>query len=205
LATGLLQSGRRALQPNTGRFAMTDRMPPIPPSELTPAQREAAAVFKSDRGKEVFGPFVPLLRSPQLMLRFQQVGIHCRYNSAIGLRLTEFVILMVARRFSQSVEWAIHAPIAAEAGVAPDTIAALLDGRRPPAMAADEAAVHDAVVELWSTHAWSDATYAAMLARFGEEGIIDLVGTAGYYASLAMVMNVARTDAPGGFQMPRLP
>jgi 4-carboxymuconolactone decarboxylase len=44
-----------------------------------------------------------------------------------------------------------------------------------------------------------------MLARFGEHGVVDLVGTAGYYATLAMVMNVARTEAPGGFRMPRLP
>jgi 4-carboxymuconolactone decarboxylase len=103
------------------------------------------------------------------------------------------------------VEWAIHAPIAAEAGVSDATIAALLEGRRPPAMAEDEAFVFDAVQELWSAGGWCDATYGAMLARFGEAGIIDLVGTVGYYATIAMVMNVARTAAPGGYVMPRLP
>jgi 4-carboxymuconolactone decarboxylase len=181
---------------------MTDRMPPIALQAQTPAQLAASAVFKQQRNTEVFGPFVPLLRSPELMLRCQQVGIHCRYNSAIGLRLTEFAILMVARRWSQKVEWAIHAPIAADAGVAPGTIADLLEGKRPGLMAQDEAAVFDAVCELWNSGGWSDATYGAMTARFGEAGVIDLVGTVGYYAMIGQVMNVTRTDAPGGYEIP---
>ena len=62
-----------------------------------------------------------------------------------------------------------------------------------------------AIHELWDASGWSDPTYAAVLSRFGEMGVIDLVCTVGYYTTLAMVMNVARTDAPGGFRMPRLP
>ncbi|KAA2237202.1 carboxymuconolactone decarboxylase family protein [Salinarimonas soli] len=184
---------------------MTDRMPPLPPEAMTPDQARAAEAFAGDRGTPVFGPFVPLLRSPELMLHLQKVGAHCRYRSALGLGLTEFTILLVARRHAQPVEWAIHAPIAAEAGVAEETIAALLEGRRPPAMSPDETLVFDAVAELWAHGGWSDATYAAIGARFGEAGIIDLVGTVGYYATIAMVMNVARTEAPGGFRMPPLP
>ena len=44
--------------------------------------------------------------------------------------------------------------------------------------------------------ACSDATYARMLARFGEQGIIDLTGVNGYYTFLAMVLNTARTAVP---------
>jgi 4-carboxymuconolactone decarboxylase len=184
---------------------MSDRMPPIAPQQMTPEQTEAAHAFALSRGKPVFGPFVPLLRSPELMLRLQSVGEHCRYHNAIGLRLSEFVILLVARRLNQSVEWAIHAPIAAEVGVSADTIRAVLEGRRPVEMSVDEALVYDAVHELWLSGGWSDITYGGVLARFGEPGVVDLVGTVGYYSTLAMVMNVARTEAPGGYQMPRLP
>lgn len=184
---------------------MTDRLPPLAPDALDPAQAAAADAFAAERGTAVFGPFVPLLRSPELMLHLHRVGAHCRYRSAIGLRLTEFVILLVARRHAQSVEWAIHAPIAQGAGVAPDTIAALLEGRRPPAMDEAEAFVFDAVAELWDHGGWSDPTYAAASARFGEAGIVDLVATVGYYTTLALVMNVARTEAPGGFRLPVLP
>ena len=182
-----------------------DRMPAIPAAEMTEAQRKAAEHFGATRGSGLFGPFVPLLRSPELLKPLQQVGAHCRYHSALGVRLTEFVILLVARALSQSVEWAIHAPIAREAGVAEETIAAILEGRRPTTMSEDEALVHDAVGELRQHHGWSDVTYAAMKARFGEIGVIDLVGTVGYYTTLALVMNVARTEIPDPFRMPRLP
>jgi ABC-type lipoprotein release transport system permease subunit len=44
----------------------------------------------------------------------------------------------------------------------------------------------------------SDATYARVLARFGEQGIIDLASVSSYYTFLAMVLNVARTALPKG-------
>jgi 4-carboxymuconolactone decarboxylase len=34
-----------------------------------------------------------------------------------------------------------------------------------------------------------------MLKKFGEQGVMDLTGTVGYYTALAMVLNVARTPA----------
>jgi 4-carboxymuconolactone decarboxylase len=181
-----------------------DRMPPIAAADQSPEQREASGQFEASRGVAVFGPFVPLLRSPALMLRVQKVGEYCRYENVLGLRLTEFIILMVARRHNQPLEWAIHAPIAAKAGVSPEVIAALGEGRRPATMAPDEALIHEALQEMWAHDRWSDATYAAVRERFGEHGLVDLVATAGYYALLANVMNVARTAAPGGAVLPVL-
>jgi 4-carboxymuconolactone decarboxylase len=55
---------------------------------------------------------------------------------------------------------------------------------------------------LWDAGGWSDATYGAARERFGEAGVIDLAATVGYYTTLALVMNVARTAAPGGYAMP---
>jgi 4-carboxymuconolactone decarboxylase len=94
-----------------------DRMPPLADDAMTPAQKAAAEQFRALRGVDLDGPFVPLLRSPGLLQVLHQVGLHCRYNNALGLRLSEFIILNVARRYDQSVEWAIHAPIAEKAGV----------------------------------------------------------------------------------------
>ena len=179
-------------------------MPPLSADHLSPAQEEACAKFKASRGTAVFGPFVPLLRSPELMLRVQQVGEHCRYHNALGLKLSEFIILLVARRHHQPVEWAIHAPIAEASGVPAQTIAAIAQGRRPATLDADEALIFDALAELWAHDRWSDATYEAIKAQFGEEGLIDLVTTASYYALLANVMNVARTAPPAGPVLPGL-
>lgn len=184
---------------------IADRMPPIPPEAQTQEQRDAALAFQEVRGNAVFGPFVPLHRSPRLMLRFQAVGSYCRYENSLGLRLSEFIILMVARRHSQDVEWDIHAPIALASGVSPETVAGLREGRRPPGMAPDETLVFETLEEIWRSDRLSDESYAAFLARFGERGLVDLVGTAGYYATIAVMMNVARTPPPGGTTLPRFP
>jgi 4-carboxymuconolactone decarboxylase len=175
---------------------MTDRLGPIPPELLTDAQRAAAqAIIDGPRGA-LYGPFVPLLRSPELMACAQHMGEYLRYRSAIGTRLSELAILVTARQWNQKVEWAIHAPIAAQNGIRDEVIAALGARRKPRGMQDDEAAVYDFCIELHQLKRVTDATYAKALALFGEHGVVDLMGINGYYTFLAMVMNTAQTAAP---------
>ena len=175
---------------------MSERLGPIPDHALNDAQRAAAQeIIDGPRGA-VYGPFVPLLRSPELMLHAQRMGEYLRYRSAIGARLSELAILVTARQWNQQVEWAIHAPIAAQVGIPAALIAAIAARKRPTAMLVDEALVHDFCIELHEKKAVSDQVYADALALFGEQGVIDLVGLCGYYALLAMVMNTARTSVP---------
>jgi 4-carboxymuconolactone decarboxylase len=170
-----------------------DRLPPIAVDALTDAQRRAAAELTAGPRGGVIGPFAPLLRSPELLEHAQRMGEYLRYRSAIGTRLSELVILLVARFWSQQVEWSIHAPIAAKSGIAADTIAAIASGRRPPALSDDEAIVYDFCFELNVDQDVSHATFDRALARFGEHGVVDLMGLNGYYTFLAMVMNGAHT------------
>jgi 4-carboxymuconolactone decarboxylase len=175
---------------------MTDRLRPIPPAEMTEAQRHAAqCVIEGPRGA-LYGPFVPLLRSPELLENAQRMGEYLRYRSAIGVRLSELAILVTARQWNQGVEWAIHAPIAAQVGVPPGVINAIARRERPEGMLVDESVVHDFCIELHQNKEVSDRTYADAVALFGEQGVVDLMGLNGYYTFLAMVMNTARTEIP---------
>ena len=179
-----------------------DRLPPIPPAQWSEDQRrEARAIIDGPRGA-LIAPFVPLMRSPELMGHAQRLGEYLRYRSALEPRLSEFAILVVAKRWSQAVEWSIHAPIARQCGVSPAHVDALAEGRRPEAMPDDLALVHDFLEELLTHRGVSDATYARALALFGERGIVDLSALCGYYSLLAMVMNVARTPLPEGAATP---
>jgi 4-carboxymuconolactone decarboxylase len=183
-------------------FVMTDRLRPIPPENWTDAQRAAAQdIINGPRGA-LYGPFVPLLRSPELMGHAQRVGEYLRYRSAIGVRLSELAILVTAREWDQQVEWAIHAPIAQQVGVPPDVIAAIARRERPAALLVDEAVVYDFCVELHRHKRVSDRVYDDALALFGEQGVVDLMGVNGYYTFLAMVMNTARTEAPASSAAP---
>jgi 4-carboxymuconolactone decarboxylase len=176
--------------------AMQDRLPAITFDKLNAAQQQAAqAVIDGPRGA-LYGPFVPLIRSPELMTAAQRMGEYLRYRSAIGTRLTELAILVTARQWNQQVEWAIHAPIARQHGIADTVIDAIAHRRRPTGMPDDEALVHDFCVELHQHKTIGDTTHAAALAAFGEQGLVDLVGINGYYTLLAMVMNAAQTAVP---------
>jgi 4-carboxymuconolactone decarboxylase len=179
-----------------------DRLPPLPAGRLSPAQQRAAAELASGPRGMVFGPFVPLLRSPDLLSPLQKTGEYLRYRSALPPKLSDFAILIVARRWNQQYEWHVHRPIAERAGVSAELIAAVADGRRPEGMVAEEAAVHDFLQELQDRRTVSDATYGRMLELFGERGVVDLCGLCGYYSTLAMVMNVARTALPEGVSPP---
>jgi 4-carboxymuconolactone decarboxylase len=172
-----------------------NRLPPIAASQLTPAQREAVDAFKAARGTEISGPFYPLLRSPELMTRTRAMGDYLRYKSALPPRLSEFVILLTAREWTQQYEWNAHYQIALKAGVKPEIANAIADGRRPAAMSDEESILYDFCQELHRDKSVSDATYAKALKAFGEQGVVDTIGITGYYTMLAMVLNTARTPA----------
>ena len=180
----------------TGRAQ--DRMPPIATDKLTDAQKKAIEEFKSARGTDISGPFVPLLRSPEVMTRARAMGDYLRFKSALPPRLSEFVILLTARKWTQNYEWNAHAPLALKGGLKQEVIDAIADGRRPAQMAKDEQALYELVDELQRNQSVSDTTYANAIAAFGEQGLIDAVALVGQYSMLAMVLNTARTPLPSG-------
>jgi 4-carboxymuconolactone decarboxylase len=175
-----------------------DRMPPIPAEKMTEAQTRAAEEFRAARGTGLSGPFVPLLRSPEVMNRARAMGDYLRFKSVLPPRLSEFAILITARRWSQNYEWDAHYQLALKGGLREDIARAVADGRRPERMAEDEEALYDFCTELHTTQSVSDLTYARTVKVFGEQGVIDAVGISGYYTLLAMVLNTARTPLPGG-------
>jgi 4-carboxymuconolactone decarboxylase len=183
-------------------FSMTataqDRLPPIPAERLTEAQKKAVAEFTAARKVEPSGPFIPLLRSPEVMNRARAMGDYLRYNSVLPPRLSEFAILITARRWTQNYEWDAHAALAAKGGLSAEIITAIADGRRPDRMADDEDVLYRVCTELQQNQSVSDATYARAVGAFGEQGVIDIVGISGYYTLLAMVLNTARTPVPAG-------
>jgi 4-carboxymuconolactone decarboxylase len=179
-----------------------DRLPTIPPAQYNDEQRQAAAEFETARQTPVFGPFEPMMISPQLMSRARAMGDYLRYRSALG-SLGELVILMTARDWSQDYEWATHYPIALKAGIRRDVADAIANGRRPAAMSEDEEIVYNYVSELLKTKHISDSTFERARLRFGPKGVVDMTGIVGYYSFLAMQLNAAEYPLPKG--APRLP
>ena len=149
-----------------------DRMPPIPADKLTEAQKKAAELFAEGRGYAVRGPFVPLIRSPEVLLRAKAVGDYLRFKSVLEPRLNEMVILITAREWTQQYEWNAHYPAAMKAGLRRE----IADGHRPAGMAEDEEIAYDVATEILRLKRVSDAAYRRAVGKFGEQGMIDLLG-----------------------------
>ena len=171
-------------------------MPPLAADKMTEAQKKAAEAFAEGRGYAVRGPFVPLIRSPEVMLRAKAMGDYLRFKSTLGPRLNEMIILITAREWSQQYEWHAHVSIALKEGLRREIADAIADGRRPAGMAEDEEAAYDMATEILRSKRVSDATYRRAVDKFGEQGVIDLLGVTGYYTFLAIVMNATRTGLP---------
>jgi 4-carboxymuconolactone decarboxylase len=172
---------------------LKDRMPPMSDDQMDAVQRAAAAELIAGPRKGVKGPFIPLLRSPDLMARLQKVGEYLRFESALPPRTSEFATLVVARHWSQQFEWFTHVPLALKAGTQQTTIDELGDGARPAGMSTEEALVYDFACELALNRGVCDETYRRAVEAFGERGVIDLVGIIGYFTWISMVLNVAHT------------
>jgi 4-carboxymuconolactone decarboxylase len=181
-----------------------ERLPMPADGAMTPAQRAAAQALIDSPRKGVYGPFLPLLRSPVLLDRVAKMGEYLRFESVLDARVRELVTCAVARHVGNQFEWTMHAPLALKAGVAASAIEALRAGARPRELRPDEETALDFTRELLHTHGSSDPTYAAALQAFGEQGVVELATLVGYFAMVSWVMNVARTPAQASAPGPGL-
>jgi 4-carboxymuconolactone decarboxylase len=172
------------------------RVPPLERSAMNDAQRAAADELIAGPRRGVTGPFIALLRSPELLTCVAKLGEHLRFKSVLDRRTSEFVTIVVSRRLTNQFEWATHQPLALKCGVAPATADAIAEGRRPDDMTEDESLAYDFTEELLHTQGVSDTTYARALARFSEVGIVELTTLIGYFVLVSWLLNVTRIGAP---------
>jgi 4-carboxymuconolactone decarboxylase len=139
------------------------------------------------------------------MSPLDQVGEYVRFKCGLPLRINEMAAVMARVTGHSSMSGKrIAGGAASSASNRPSSTRSPKAGA-PRKMAADEAIVYDFFTELFANKSVSDPTYARAVAKFGEKGVIDLLGVVGYYTMLAMVMNVARTPAQHGAVLPLIP
>jgi 4-carboxymuconolactone decarboxylase len=182
------------------------RLQPLSPQQMsTEQQRVAQTIVAGPRGS-VRGPFVPLLRSPELADRIRALGDYVRFESDLPPLLRELAILVVARFWSAHYEWHAHRQAALKAGMNPEIPESIAQGRRPSSLSSDEALIYDFFSQLLDKRDVRDEIYRAAVERFGEKALIELIGAAGYYSMISLVLNANRTPTPeGGSPLPALP
>lgn len=170
-------------------------MPLMARDAMSPAQQQAAEELIADPRKAVFGPFVPLMRSPELMSRIGKVGEYLRFQGTLKDRIRELVTCVAARHVANQFEWLMHAPLALKAGVSQATLDSLAAGKCQRDLPADEAFAVDFTQELLQNHGVCDATYAQAVSMLGEAGVMEMTSLIGYFVMICWAINVARTPA----------
>ena len=185
--------------PNSVKLA-GDRFKPLVYAEMSAPQKKMFENLISGERRGASGPFNVLLRSPEMGDLLQQFGASMRFHSSIPSKLNELAIITTARHWTSQYEWYAHRRAAQTAGLSQSIIDAIAAGKRPTGMAPDEETVYTFVNELLTTKQVSDATFNAAKDRFGERGVVDLIGVSGYYQVVSMLLNVDRYPLPEGQQ-----
>jgi len=183
----------------------TPRVEVLSEDRLTTEQRMLLdSIRTGPRGASITirGPFAVFLHAPAFGELAQQLGGHCRYQTAVPPRLSEFAILVTAKLWRAQYEWFAHVPQAERAGVTPATIRDLHRGRIPKSVPKDERAIYDFVHELYRTRRVSDRNFKRVQDILGEAATVEFVGILGYYVLISMILNVFRMPVPEGEPLP---
>ena len=178
------------------------RLPALSPQQMTIEQKSMLDEIAAGPRKNLNGPFVAWIHSPPLGQLAQRLGAYCRYQTGLSLRLSELAILTTAARWQSQAEWHIHLPIALEAGLPAALAEQIRRGDAPDFTDPDDRLVWRFANELYETKRVSEATYDAACARFGLTVVVNLVGLLGYYALVAMTLNVFDMRAEGQTSLP---
>src|SRR5207248_1529370 len=93
-----------------------------------------------------------------------------------------------------------HKNAALQNGVAPAIVEAIAAGKRPAGMRPEMEVAYNLIDELLTTHQVTDATFKATKDKYGERGIVDIIGLSGWYGLVSMLLNVDRYPLGEGVQ-----
>jgi 4-carboxymuconolactone decarboxylase len=148
------------------------------------------------------GPFDAWVRSPELGRRAMGMGDFLWERTTNGRRLVELAILVTARFWESDIEWWVHSRMASEAGVSDAVIDAIYSNTRPKMAADDELIAYDVCRSLHEHHELPTEQYERAVAQFGEEGLMELVGTIGFYTMVAMTLRAFDERVPDAVEPP---
>ena len=164
-------------------------------------KRHIFDAIMDSRGR-VSGPFPLLLHSPEVAGRVAHLGTYVRFQSVLTPAERELAIITTAREYDCEYEWYAHMRLAREAGVREEAIEGIAHRRGVDYFTPEEALLVAYGRELLRNHRISTATFEAARAKYGEQGVVDLTVTFGFYALIACTLNAFEVEAPGGPVLP---
>ena len=179
------------------------RVPQIASREDVQAdKRDVFDEIAKSRGK-VAGPFSVLINSPEIARRAADLGAYIRFESSLTSQEIELATLTASRAFNSSFEWGAHVKLGRAAGLREEAIQAIGNNGPLDELSDSESLIIRYGRELFREHKVSDETFSAAKSKFGDQGIVELTVTMGYYGMLAVAMNAFEVEPPQDW--PKLP
>lgn len=175
-----------------------DRFKPLQYDQMTPEQKTMVDHLLAGERGGVRGPFNVLLRSPEVGDLGAEFGGAMRFRTGLPGNVREVIIIMTGRYWMAQYEWNAHKAAALQNGVNPAIVDAIATGKRPAGMPLEMEIAYNLIDELLTSHQVTDATFKAAKDKYGERGVVDMIGLSGWYGLVSMLLNVDRYPMPEG-------
>ena len=179
-----------------------ERIRSIEREEANSEQRRVGDIIFGSRNEDYGGPSAILLHVPELAERFDHLRNYLVREQKLPKPMGQLAQLMTARFWSAQYAWWKRVEPCLAAGIPQDVIDAVRERRRPTFTDPGLEAVYDYVSELYENRRVSDATHARLQAIIGDECLIELVLTVGFYSMLGLVCDAFEPDFPPGVPEP---
>jgi 4-carboxymuconolactone decarboxylase len=156
-------------------------------STLAPEDREA--IEKNAMGGRIFNIFKVLAHHPKLVKRWTPFAGHILSKQTLPFRDRELLILRIGWLNQAEYEFAQHELIAKRGGLSEADIARIKEGPKAGGWSEKEAALMQAVDDLYENSVVSDATWATLAKSYSTEQLMDAVFTVGQYNLVSWALN----------------
>jgi alkylhydroperoxidase family enzyme len=170
------------------------RVPYLEPSDLAPEDQDLL--------KRPIALFKALANSPKAARAFSGLGGYIRYGSKLDPRLRELAILQVGWLARSPYEWSHHVKLGHDFGVTDTDVQALIDDTsgKPTALEPLAKLVLQSARQMTIDGAMHEATFKALQEELGNEQVVDLTLTIGFYNAVVRVLATLQIDVEPDYQ-----
>lgn len=172
------------------------RIKPVTSKDGLPAEHQAAAEAVMKVYGNLRGPWTMLLHSPKLATKLVQLTPFFWHESIVEGRLRSAGILAAVRERESEYVWAAQVGMARKNGVPEATIDLLRARSDPGKFPTPEREIVTYVRQLLRENRVEPAVFDALKNRFGDQWLVELTATIGYFGLVSGIANAFEVPAP---------
>jgi 4-carboxymuconolactone decarboxylase len=189
------------------------RLPPIPPAELTEAQKPLYADMKKGIASNfnlfrtvvpegnaeagaLLGPWNPWLHEPRIGGAIWELTKAMTAEATLPDPVRQIAILVTGAHFNSAYELYAHIAVAEKEGMSEQRLATLVAGSRPNDLSEEEGVGYDVAFALVNGGVLPEPVYRLAVKTFGQHGTNELIYLVGLYCMVSTTLNGFNVPVP---------